>query len=130
VDACVPAPGQGIIAIETRTNDDRVRNQVVRIDDRMAGVALRAERAVISRLGGGCQMPIGAYANVTATAVMLTTIVISLDGTRAARAEVEGTAADPEAAGIAAAEQLLARGADEILADVQRAPATVEGLQP
>jgi hydroxymethylbilane synthase len=130
VNACVPAPGQGIIAIETRADDDRVRDHVTRIDDRDAGVALRAERAVVGRLGGGCQMPIGAYANVTGTAIVLTAIVISLDGKRAARANVHGTAANPEAAGIEAAEQLLGNGANEILADVQRTQATVEGLQP
>lgn len=130
VDACVPAPGQGIIAIETRMNDAHVSDRVMRIADPLSGIALRAERAVISRLGGGCQMPIGAYAQVTAADIMLTAIVCSLDGTRVARTEVRGAARNPEAAGENAAEQLLARGADAILADVQRAQAAVEGLQP
>jgi hydroxymethylbilane synthase len=140
IDACVPAPGQGIIAIETRVGDVGIRERVARIDHPAASLALRAERTVIIRLGGGCQMPIGAHAAVTAVDITLTAVVISLDGTRVARAEVRGPAHDPEAVGVAAAGQLLARGADEILADVQRihtgGPAeagphgNVEGLQP
>jgi hydroxymethylbilane synthase len=129
-DACVPAPGQGIIAVEIRSADARVRGCVERIDDRLAAIALRAERAVVTRLGGGCQMPIGAYADVTADAVTLTGIVISVDGARVARANATGSAANAEAVGVIVAEQLLERGADEILADVQRAQAAVEGIQP
>jgi len=122
---CVPAPGQGIIAIETRVGG-AARAQVEQINDLAAGLALRAERAVITTLGGGCQMPIGAHADVAAGQITLTAIVTSLDGQRVARAESRGTAADPEAAGTRAAEQLLAGGADTILADVQRAQASVD----
>ena len=129
-DACVPAPGQGIIAVEIRSDDDRVRGQVARIDERRAAIALRAERAVVTRLGGGCQMPIGAYADVTDDVVALTGIVIAVDGAHAARAMASGSAANAEAVGIDVAEQLLARGAGDILADVQRAQAAVEGIQP
>jgi len=129
-DACVPAPGQGIIAVEVRSADEGVRRSVAQIDDRGAAVALRAERAVVMRLGGGCQMPIGAFADVTGDTVTLTGIVISVDGARAARATATGAAANAEAIGVNVAEQLLERGADEILADVQRAQAAVEGIQP
>jgi hydroxymethylbilane synthase len=130
VQDCVPAPGQGIIAIETRAGDAATRRLTVSIDDSDAAVALRAERAVITRLGGGCQMPIGAHAAIDAGMITLTAIVTSLDGAQVARATVSAPAADPEAAGNAAAAELLARGADAILADVQRAQAQVEGLQP
>jgi hydroxymethylbilane synthase len=129
-DACVPAPGQGIIAVEIRTGDARVRDIVGRIDDPRAAIALRAERTVVTRLGGGCQMPIGAYADVADEAVTLTGIVISVDGSRAARATATGAAMNAEALGLAVAEQLIERGAGEILEDVQRAHAAVEGLQP
>src|SRR5687767_5499427 len=122
-DACVPAPGQGIIAVEIRSNDDRVRRYVAQIDDTTAAIALRAERSVVMRLGGGCQMPIGAHADVEDDAVTLTGIVISPDGARAARATAQGSAANAEAIGVAVAEQLLERGAGEILEDVQRAQA-------
>jgi hydroxymethylbilane synthase len=130
VDACVPAPGQGIIAIELRSNDTVVKEHVARLDEPFASVALRAERAVVTRLGGGCQMPIGAYADVTADVLSLTAIVISPDGAQVARAAVSGAPGDAETLGREAALQLLERGADTILADVQRAQAAVDGLQP
>jgi hydroxymethylbilane synthase len=129
-DACVPAPGQGIIAVEIRSSDERLRGYVSRIDDRQAAIALRSERSVVMRLGGGCQMPIGAYADVEDDAVTLTGIVISVDGARVARATAKGRAEHAEAIGLDVAEQLLERGAGEILADVQRAQAAVEGIQP
>jgi hydroxymethylbilane synthase len=130
VDACVPAPGQGIIAVEVRTEDDRVRAAVARIDDPVSALALRAERAVVIKLGGGCQMPIGAHAEVTPDALTLTGVVVSVDGSRLARTVVTGPPGDPEGVGAEAARQLLERGAGDILADVQRAQAAVEGLQP
>jgi hydroxymethylbilane synthase len=129
-EACVPAPGQGIIAVEIRSGDARVRDVVGGIDDSRAAVALRAERTVVTRLGGGCQMPIGAYADVQDDVVTLRGIVISIDGSRAARATATGSTASAAALGLAVAEQLLERGAGEILADVQRAHAAVEGIQP
>jgi hydroxymethylbilane synthase len=100
------------------------------IDDPAAAVALRAERTVVLRLGGGCQMPIGAHAHVSGGTIELSGLVVSLDGARAARAHATGPATDPEAVGAAAAQQMLDRGADRILADVERAHAAVEGLQP
>jgi hydroxymethylbilane synthase len=130
VDACVPAPGQGIIAVEVRTGDQSVLATVATINDPDASAALTAERAVVTRLGGGCQMPIGAYAAFDAGELAITAVVVSVDGAQAARAEMRGSAADAHAIGIAAAEQLLERGAGDILADVQRAHGAVEGLQP
>jgi hydroxymethylbilane synthase len=130
VDACVPAPGQGIIAIELRADDTVVKAHVAQLDEPFASVALSAERAVVTRLGGGCQMPIGAYAEVTADRLSLTAIVISPDGAQVARAAVTGAPGDAETLGREAALQLLERGADTILADVQRTPAAVDGLQP
>jgi hydroxymethylbilane synthase len=128
--ACVPAPGQGIIAVEVRAGDIRVRDLARRINDGTAAAALTAERAVVRRLEGGCQMPIGAYAAVNGAQLELTAVVISLDGARAVRADEAGGAADAETLGARVAERLLADGASEILAEVHRAHAAVEGLQP
>jgi hydroxymethylbilane synthase len=128
--ACVPAPGQGIIAVEIRSNDGRMRELVEQIDDPLSAAALAAERAVVTRLGGGCQMPIGAYAAASEEGLSLSAIVVSLDGERAARAEASGSLQEAESIGTRAAEQLLADGAAEILADADRARAAVEGLQP
>ena len=130
VDACVPAPGQGIIAVEVRAADEDVRAAVATIDDADAAVALRAEREVVMRLGGGCQMPIGAYADVNGDTMTITGLVVSVDGARSARAVVTGATGDAVELGAETARQLLNRGADAILADVVRAQAAVEGLQP
>ena len=129
-DACVPAPGQGIIAIEVREADERVKGLVARVNDQNAAAALRAERAVVTRLGGGCQMPIGAVADVIAGDLALRGVVISPDGGRIVRASATGSAADAEAVGRQVADELLRGGAGDILAEVQRAHAAVEGIQP
>jgi hydroxymethylbilane synthase len=128
--ACVPAPGQGIIAVEVREDDEKAISVVNPINDGAAAAALTAERTVVTRLGGGCQMPIGAYAAESAGMLALIAIVISVDGSRTARAEVRGPLADAAGLGARAADDLLARGAGEILAEVEQARATVEGLQP
>jgi hydroxymethylbilane synthase len=130
VDACVPAPGQGIIAVEIRRGDRRVQELVAQIDDRTSAAALMAERAVVRRLGGGCQMPIGAFAEIHDRSIGVRAIVISLDGSDAARAEAEGSLDSPDEAGVRAAEALLEQGAQDIIDSVQRAQAMVEGLQP
>ena len=129
-DTCVPAPGQGIIAIEIRMDDQRVHERVARITDPASAAALSAERALVTRLGGGCQMPIGAYAAEVGSELRMIAIVVSVDGSRAARADTRGPIADAERIGVEAAEQLLARGAADILASVEQTQGAVEGIQP
>ena len=130
VTACVPAPGQGIIAIEVRAGNEPAAEWVATIDDPCSRAALDAERALVTRLGGGCQMPIGAYADVIDDELHMTAIVLSLDGAQAVRAQTRGAITEAHFVGTTAAEQLLAQGAEEILTDVERAHAAVEGLQP
>lgn len=127
---CIPAPGQGIIAVEMRAGDPRVAGPLSRIDDRLASAALAAERAVVRRLGGGCQMPIGAYAEAASDTIDIVAVVISLDGAQAVRGDGHGTLSEADAVGTTVAERLLSEGAAEILEQVHRAPAAVEGLQP
>ena len=130
IDACVPAPGQGIIAVEIRRDDEGMRRLVATIDDAAAAAALTAERALVERLGGGCQMPIGAYARIDNDTIRIIGVVISLDGARVVRAEARGSLNDASAAGIAAAARLLEDGADAILAEARTEASAVEGLQP
>jgi hydroxymethylbilane synthase len=130
IAACVPAPGQGIIALEAREHDERVRSVAARINDWASAAALDAERAVVTRLGGGCQMPIGAHATFTNTGMEVTAVVISLDGARAVRADASGPIGNAAELGALVARRLLEEGASEILADVERSRAAVEGLQP
>jgi hydroxymethylbilane synthase len=120
-DACVPAPGQGIVAVETRADDAATAGLVARINDAEALDALQAERAVVAALGGGCQMPIGAHAAISGDRITLTGVVIAPDGSRAARAVAEGARSDAGAVGREAAARLLAGGADDILARIRAA---------
>ena len=129
--ACVPAPGQGIVAVECRADDARMREIGSRIDDAAAAAALDAERALVEALGGGCQTPVGALATlVDGGAMELVAAVIALDGSKALRAQATAPARDAAALGRAVAANLLAQGADEILAGARRVPGAVEGIQP
>ena len=128
---CVPAPGQGIVAIEIRKSDARVSAAVRLIDDRESHAALDAERAVVEALGGGCQTPIGALASTIAfDELELVAVVVSLDGRRAISGTGHGKPADAGAIGASVGAQLLADGAGDILAEADRSRGAVEGIQP
>jgi len=117
---CVPAPGQGIVAIEIRDTDDATRECVSRISDAEAAAALDAERAVVEALGGGCQTPIGALASaVDGTALELVGAVASLDGRRVIRATARANRGDARELGLRVGHELIAKGASEILAEVR-----------
>jgi hydroxymethylbilane synthase len=129
--ACVPAPGQGIVAIEVRKHDTRVSAAVRLVDDRESHAALDAERAVVVALGGGCQTPIGALAStISFDELELVAVVLSLDGTRGISGMGHGKPADAAAIGASVGAQLLAEGAGDILAEADRSRAAVEGIQP
>jgi hydroxymethylbilane synthase len=118
--ACVPAPGQGIVAIETREDDGAVRQIVGRISDEDAGAALEAERALVEALGGGCQTPVGALASsVSVETIELVAAVAALDGSRIVRATARGSRGEASALGARIAGELIAQGADAILAEAQ-----------
>lgn len=129
--ACVPSPGQGIVAIEIRERDERVAAALLAIDDPMAHAALRAERAVVEALGGGCQTPVGALATpVFPDRLELLAVVVSLDGGRAIYGMSHGTVHEAVAIGRRVGAQLLADGAGAILADAHGVQGTIEGIQP
>jgi hydroxymethylbilane synthase len=130
--ACIPAPGQGIVAIEIREGDEPVAEAIRRFDDPAARAALAAERALVDALGGGCQTPIGALATMAdgGDVLHLVAAVVALDGSRAVRGEARGPVSDAAAIGARVGGQLLTDGADQILADVRRVQGAVEGLQP
>ena len=129
--ACVPAPGQGIVAVEIRDDAEAVRRVVAPIDDAAAGAALRAERALVEALGGGCQTPIGALATLLENeTIEIVAVVVTVDGGRALRTTASGPLADAADIGVRAARQLMAEGAGDILAEARQAQAAVEGIQP
>jgi hydroxymethylbilane synthase len=129
--ACLPAPGQGIVAIEIRDGDERMRSALAAIDDADAATALTAERAVVTALGGGCQTPVGALATVGPDdALEIAGIVVALDGSEAVHGRLKGPRAMAAELGRRLGEQLLADGGAEILAGAKRAPGAVGGIQP
>jgi hydroxymethylbilane synthase len=121
--ACVPAPGQGIVAIEVREDDTNVREFVMRISDADAAAALDAERALVEALGGGCQTPIGALATllpgVDNGALELVGAVAAPDGSRVIRATARASRGEAAALGARVGRELIAQGADAILAEVR-----------
>ena len=119
-DVCVPAPGQGIVAIEIREADAATREIVSRISDPDAAVALDAERAVVEALGGGCQTPIGALATmVDRVTLELIGAVASPDGSRIIRATARAAPEDARELGQRVGDELVAKGASDILAQVR-----------
>ena len=127
LDECVPAPGQGIIAIEVRSDDIATRRVVARVDDADAAAALDAERALVTALGGGCQMPIGGVAvPVGQNDLELHAIVASLDGTRIIRYKKVGSRTHAAMLGREVADELLRQGAAAILNDAGQS----EALRP
>ena len=128
ISRCIPAPGQGIIAVEIRSVDGNgTREALAGVNDAATAASLIAERAVVSGLGGGCQLPLGAVALHANRELTLHAIVASLDGKRTVRRELAGPASDPETLGRLIAAELARGGAIEILDDVRRAQGPVEG---
>jgi hydroxymethylbilane synthase len=114
----LPAIGQGAVGIETRENDAEINALIAPLKDAETWIVVSAERAMNKRLAGGCQVPIAGYALLEDDQIWMRGLVGRPDGTEMLTAEVRGAAADAEALGVALAEDLLAQGADKILADV------------
>jgi hydroxymethylbilane synthase len=114
-DVMCPAAGQGALGIEIRKGDLAMREQLAFLDDPAARAATTCERALLNRLGGGCQVPIGAFAEVRAAKLHLQALVADPDGSKLLREARDGNPADPEALGNAAGDTLLSRGGAEIL---------------
>jgi hydroxymethylbilane synthase len=117
-ETSLPANGQGAVGIECRIDDARTKALLAPLEHNATRIRVNAERAMNRRLEGGCQVPIGAYALLDAGQVWLRGLVGSVDGTQLLTADIKGAAADAEQLGVQLAEQLLALGADKILAEV------------
>ncbi|MDG6286196.1 hydroxymethylbilane synthase [Glaesserella parasuis] len=115
VETSLPACGQGAVGIETRLNDERVLAYLAELNHQPTAYCVQAERAMNSRLQGGCQVPIGGFATLTGDEIELNALVGSLDGSTIVRASAKGNIKEAEKLGIEVAEALLAKGADHIL---------------
>lgn len=118
LDVSVPAVGQGALAIEGRRDDQFVRALLSKLDDPTTHTAVAAERALLDRLQGGCQVPIAAHATIEQNRLSLTGLVSSTDGKTLIRDGVAGAVSDARALGTRLAEQLLAAGGDVILREI------------
>jgi hydroxymethylbilane synthase len=118
----LPAIGQGALGIEGRRDDLFIHSLLSGLDHAPSKTAVLAERALLHRLEGGCQVPIAAHATVVGIGVTLEGLVASVDGKELIRDTAKGTIEDPESIGIQLAERLLARGGDRILQAIYGAP--------
>ena len=116
VEVMTPAAGQGALGIEIRRGDATIRQHLAFLDDAAARATTTCERALLNKLGGGCQVPIGAFAEAENRRIHLNGLVAHPDGSKILREVREGS--DPEKLGSEVGETLLQRGGDDILADV------------
>lgn len=114
----LPAIGQGAVGIETRIDDEEINALIAPLRCPKTEIVVKAERALNKRLAGGCQVPIAGYAMLDNDQIWLRGLVGRPDGTEMLYAEIKGKADDAEVLGVQLAEELLAQGADKILADV------------
>jgi len=113
----LPAPGQAALAVQCRAGDEATLRLLAAIDDAGVRTAVTAERSFLSHLGGGCAVPVAAYATCQpAAAIHLTGLVASPDGKVLIR--VDGTGDEPQQLGAKLARQAIAQGAQELLAHV------------
>lgn len=114
----LPGGGQGAVGIESRKQDLETMNCIFPLDHEDTHTALEAERGFLTRLEGGCQVPIGVYATVDGDKVHLRGLVGSLDGKQIIKVERTGSTEDAEGLGIDLAGEILEKGADKILKEV------------
>ena len=112
---CTPEVGQGMLAVEARSEDTSIIEMLAIVELKPTKVAFLAERAFLSTLGGGCKIPVTAYARLDGHALSIDAMAAPLDGSRIVRTQMTGDPDDPETAGRRVAEALLAAGAREVI---------------
>jgi hydroxymethylbilane synthase len=113
---CLPAIGQGVLGIEIRSDDEQLRDLIAPLAHAETALRISAERALNETLSGGCQVPIAGYAVLEQDQIYLRGLVGEPDGSQILRAEVRGSSSEAHDLGVQLAHQLLAQGADRILA--------------
>ena len=112
----VPPPGQGVLAVEIRTGDHRMETMLSPVENAETRFAITAERAFLEILGGGCQVPVGAYAKSNGEQLVLTVFLASEDGEKCFRAELRGQPHEPKQLANDAYLELVEQGAGQLLA--------------
>ncbi|MBI4824570.1 MAG: hydroxymethylbilane synthase [Nitrospirae bacterium] len=114
----LPAIGQGAIGIECRVKDEFINRLLSSLNHTETALCVKAERAMLRRLEGGCQVPIAAHARLLKKELFIRGLVGSISGDMIIRSEIKGSPEDADALGIRLAEDLLTKGAREILDEV------------
>jgi len=114
----IPAVGQGALCIEIRASDEKVHGLIATLEHPPTRTVVSGERAFLTRLGGGCQVPVAAYGRLDQSGFVLTGLVSNIEGTQILQETLTGPKSSPESIGIKLAERLLSMGADKILADI------------
>ncbi|MBI2485734.1 MAG: hydroxymethylbilane synthase [Deltaproteobacteria bacterium] len=114
-DILVPAPGQGVIAVECREYDDEISRMLVQINHEETQIAASAERAFLERLGGSCHVPVGCFAEIKEDSVKILGLIASPDGKQLIREDIEGSVQSHKSLGKELAERILKKGGEEIL---------------
>ncbi|GHE88564.1 hydroxymethylbilane synthase [Thalassotalea profundi] len=117
-ETMLPANGQGAVGIECRTNDETIKTLLAPLECTTTRIRVLAERAMNRALEGGCQVPIGSYAEINNQTLKLRGLVGAVDGSEILQSEVSGDVEQAESLGLQLAENLLAQGADKILKSV------------
>lgn len=117
-EECLPACGQGALGIELRCDDAETAALVAVLDDAETSICVAAERAMNTRLNGGCQVPIAGYAILEGDELFIRGLVGSVDGKQMLYAQARGAKEQAEELGIKVADELLAQGADKILEQI------------
>ena len=115
IEICLPAVGQGALAIETRQDDAEVLSVLEFLNDSETIAAVTAERAYLREVQGGCQVPVGVHGEVNGDQLLLEATILKIDGTREVREQICGSCSEAEELGIKLAQQMLAAGGKEIL---------------
>lgn len=116
---CLPAVGQGALAVESRRDDRKIQPLLDRLNHEPTRLCVGAERALMNALEGGCQIPIGAHAELQGTTLVLDGVVASLDGSTLVRAQDSGAPSEALEIGQRLAARLIEMGAGEILREVR-----------
>ena len=119
-DICLPAAGQGAIGIETRENDDSISEIAGTLNHENSMLSIKAERAFLTGLGGGCQIPIGSIAKVINDNIVIKGVLCDLDGRKIIRDKISGNLSDAEDLGKQLSERIINKGGKKIILDFEK----------
>lgn len=116
----IPATSQGVIAIESRKNDDRIDSFLKEINHPQTWSAIEAERGFLRKIEGGCQVPVGCYTNIEGEKITITGFVAAIDGSEYLSDTESGNIENGKSTGEKLAEKLIAKGASRILSEIRK----------